>query len=328
MSNNLNEFFKNHKYILAPMAGVCDVAFRHICIENGCDLTYSEMISSMGLEYANEKTKDKLKLANNESKFVVQLFGHDSYVMAKQIEAICDLFDVYKTKNEHKRRKLLYIDINMACPAPKIVKKGDGAGLMCDIKKAQEIVSQCCKVSKVPITVKFRRGFNWGEDTSYEFAKTIEQAGASGLCIHGRYAKQYYRDKADWICIKKIADNVDVPVIGSGDIIDKNSAEKAFRTGVIAIMIGRAARGNPLIFNTVKGINKNADLKDKLTLARRQLDLFMYYKLKNICDMRKHCIWYTKGMPNSSYARKKFSKCSSYSDFIDVFNKIEEAYNF
>ena len=200
---DLTDFFDERWLILGPMAGVNDPVFRSLCIEHGATLTYTEMVSSKALSYKNAKTKNLLQLAPNEEKVVVQLFGHEPQTMAKEAHNIeIELGD-----------RLAYIDINMGCPARKIVKKGDGAALMTTPKLACEIVKACNDACKAPITVKFRRGYNSGEDTSAKFAEQISRAGASALCVHGRYATQYYRGEADFSVAEKICEVVDIPVI-------------------------------------------------------------------------------------------------------------------
>ena len=232
----MHDFFKNHKVMLAPMAGVNDVVFRKLCIENGAQLTYTEMISSKGLSYKNDKTESLLDLADNETQVVVQIFGHEPQVMAAQSASI----------SEKLGDKLAYLDINMGCPVKKLVKKGEGSALMKTPDLAAEIVKACVQESKVPVTVKFRRGYNTGNETCVDFARLMEQSGASAVAVHGRYATQFYRGKCSWDAIKRVADAVSIPVIGSGDITNAQNANKAFENyGVAAIMIGRAAQGNP-----------------------------------------------------------------------------------
>lgn len=278
--NNLKEYYKTHRYILAPMAGVNDVAFRQLCIEGGADLTYTEMISSMGLRFANHKTRDMLALADSEKQVVVQLFGHDPHTLSKQAA------DVEKDLSD----KLSYIDINMGCPAPKIVKKGDGASLMKQPELAAKIVSECKQACSCPITVKFRRGYNIGEESALYFAKLLQDAGADGVCVHGRYAQQYYRGEADWEIVGKIAEELEIPVVGSGDIVDAQTASNGFGHGVDAVMIGRAARGNPFIFDICKGSRPDVKAAEIIQTGKRHLQLFSELSPKLLKHMRKHCI--------------------------------------
>lgn len=189
--------------MLAPMAGINDPIFRSICIEHGALLTYTEMVSSKALSYKNEKTKNLLQLANNEDKVVVQLFGHEPKTIAEEAHNI----------ELELGSRLAYIDINMGCPARKIMKKGDGSALLKNQKLASEIVSACVDVCDIPITVKIRKGFEEDEDISLEFAKAMDRAGASAVCIHGRTAKQFYKGKADLTCGENLVKELEIPVI-------------------------------------------------------------------------------------------------------------------
>lgn len=203
MCKDLTKFFSNRWLMLAPMAGINDPVFRSICIEHGAMLTYTEMVSSKALSYKNEKTKNLLQLANNEDKVVVQLFGHEPQTIAKEAHNI----------ELELGSQLAYIDINMGCPARKITKKGDGSALLKNQKLASEIVSACVEACDIPITVKIRKGFEEDEDISLEFAKAIERAGASAVCIHGRTAKQFYKGKADLTCGENLVKELEIPVI-------------------------------------------------------------------------------------------------------------------
>lgn len=235
-NKKLKDFFSKRWLILAPMAGVNDPIFRQICIENGAQLTYTEMVSSKALSYNNSKTKNLLTLAKNEDKVVVQLFGHDPKTMAQEAHNI----------ELQLKDRLAYIDINMGCPARKITKKGDGAALMKTPSLACEIVSECNKACKSAITVKFRLGYNTGENNYFDFAKRIEQAGASAIAIHGRYATQFYKGESNIDEVEMVAKNVDVPVVYSGDVCNVKQAKEIIDgSSISAVMIGRASRGNP-----------------------------------------------------------------------------------
>lgn len=202
MIEDLKNFYNNHWLILAPMAGVNDVVFRSLCIEYGSYLTYTEMVSSKALSYKNEKTKNLLELAKNEDKVVVQLFGHEPETIAQQAHNI----------ELELGQKLAYIDINMGCPARKITKKGDGASLLKNKNLSSDIVKSCVNSCKVPITVKIRKAFD-DEDTSLEFAISMQNAGASAVCIHGRSAKQFYKGEADLESGLRLLRNLEIPVI-------------------------------------------------------------------------------------------------------------------
>lgn len=184
------------------MAGINDPIFRSICIDHGAMLTYTEMVSSKALSYKNEKTRNLLQLSNNEEQVVVQLFGHEPKTIAEEAKKI----------ETELGSKLAYIDINMGCPARKITKKGDGSALLKNIDLASEIVNCCSKTCEIPVTVKIRKGFE-DEDTSLDFAKAMQDAGASAVCIHGRTAKQFYKGEADISCGLKLAKKLNIPVL-------------------------------------------------------------------------------------------------------------------
>ncbi len=235
----ISTLLKQNPVLLAPMAGWTDVVYRSICKRMGAGLTYTEMVSAQGLEYGSSKTGEYLKVSGEEGKAVVQLFGSDPAVMAHQAQILCDEME----------GQLAAIDINMGCPARKVVRKGEGSALMKNPELAAQIVEQMVEVSSVPITVKFRRGFERGNDTALDFARAMEAAGASALCVHGRYAADLYHGKADWSTIRAVKEAVSVPVIASGDLMSAKDVVKCLcSTGADAAMIARGAQGNPWIF--------------------------------------------------------------------------------
>ena len=228
------------------MAGVSDMAFRTLCREQGADLTYTEMVSAKGLSYANEKTRHLLDLAQGEDMVAVQLFGHEPDTMASQAAWIEQVMG----------ENLAYIDINMGCPARKIVTKGDGSALMRDPDLAASIVFAVSRAVEHPVTVKFRRGWAMGCETAPEFAVRMQDAGAAAVAVHGRYAEQLYRGCADWGVIARVKQAVDVPVVGNGDVKCGADAVAITReTGCDAVMIARAAEGNPGVdFTALNGV--------------------------------------------------------------------------
>lgn len=278
--------FKNN-LILAPMAGVTDVAFRSICIDFGADAGVTEMISAKALAYDNKKTLDLLITAPNETIKIAQIFGSDPDIMAQMCASpALKKFDI--------------IDINMGCPAPKIVSNGEGSFLMTNIPLAENIIKACVQATSKPITVKFRSGFDNNNINAIEFAKMCERAGASAITIHGRTRSQMYSGKVDLDIIKEVKNSVSIPVIASGDVVDKASYDYTMKyTNCDAIMIGRGALGNPYVFGEITGKNTNVNKYDIISKHIKMLQ--EYYPLSFISrHIRKHLLWYLKGEQNAS----------------------------
>ncbi len=301
------------------MAGVSDEAFRTLCREQGANLTYTEMVSAKGLSYANRKTQNLLHLAPDEHEVAVQLFGHEPDTMAAQAAWVEDELG----------EALAYIDINMGCPARKIVSKGDGAALMNEPALASEIVRSVAAAITHPVTVKFRRGWANGEETAPTFAQQMEAAGASAVAVHGRFAQQFYRGMSDWGVIRRVKDAVEVPVIGNGDIRQGNDAVCMIdQTGCNAVMIARGAQGNPWIFAQARAALEHMPqpvpptVSERLAMARRHARLLAEREGRNIVRMRKHAAWYVAGLPGAAAARGKFNTCTTVEDFDAVFDEL------
>ena len=321
MGFDFNRFFAARPVLLAPMAGVSDEVFRFMAREQGADLAFTEMVSAQGLSYANEKTRGLLDLGPDEDFVAVQLFGHDPATMARQAAWIEDELG----------EGLAYLDINMGCPARKIVSKGDGSALMKDPKLAASIVSAVNAAAEHPVTVKFRRGWALGEETCVDFARALEQAGAAALTVHGRFAAQLYRGRADWDAIARVKRAVSVPVVGNGDVACGGDARALIAaTGCDAVMIARAAEGNPWVFSQVKAaLAGEAEPSAPSTAlrvetARRHARLLAERSGPSIVRMRKHAMWYVAGLPGAASSRGRFNHSTNLADFETVFDELLE----
>ncbi len=313
------DFFSERRLLLAPMAGVSDEAFRTLCREQGADLTYTEMVSAKGLSYANEKTRHLLHLAEGENQVAVQLFGHEPDVMADQARWV----------EQEMGETLAYLDINMGCPARKIVSKGDGSALMKTPDLAAAIVRAVSAAVEHPVTVKFRRGWSEGDETCVEFARRMEDAGAAAVAVHGRYALQLYRGRAEWDAIARVKVAVSIPVVGNGDVkCGADAVALVERTGCDAVMIARAAEGNPWVFAQCKaaltGMPEPAkpSVDERIAMARRHARLLAEREGRNIVRMRKHAMWYMTGLPGAAAARAKINACVLVEDFDRVFDEL------
>jgi len=299
---------------LAPMAGVTDLPFRLICKQFEASMLYTEMINAKAVCYEDKNTFEMLLVEEKEKPVAVQIFGSDPAFMAESAKILTQL------------KRFEIIDINMGCPAPKVVKSGDGSALMKDPKLAYEIVNKVKAATHLPITVKFRKGWDEQNVNALEFGILMQEAGADAVTLHGRTREQYYSGTADWEIIKELKEKLTIPVIANGDITSFEAAEQIIEiTKADALMIGRGAQGNPFIFKEVNDYMKSAILpkeispKQKIDTAINHYKLALKYKTqhKAVTEMRKHLGWYLKGLKNSARIKDHINKMYEPSDVIN-----------
>ncbi|MBC2577088.1 tRNA dihydrouridine synthase DusB [Peptostreptococcus russellii] len=306
------DFEVDNEVFLAPMAGVTDLPFRLICKEHGCGLLYTEMINAKALCFDDEKTKKMLNINDEEFPVAVQIFGSEAEYMARAAEILNDY------PNE-------ILDINMGCPAPKVVKNGDGSALMKNPELARKVLEAVVGKSKKPVSLKIRKG--WDEDNinALEIAKIAEDCGISAITIHGRTREQYYSGKADWDIIKAVKEELKIPVIGNGDVASVEDAIKIRQhTKCDAIMIGRGAQGNPWIFERINHYIKTGEIlpeptkEEKIDVAIKHIELAVKEDGEYVAvrEMRKHIGWYLKGMKHSAKFRDEINRMESVEEVI------------
>ncbi len=301
--------------ILAPMAGVTDLAFRSIVKNFGCDLVVSEMVSAQGLLYNSKKSDELLKTDTRERPYAVQLFGHDPAIMAKAASRIVHQYEPDM------------LDLNMGCPTPKIVKNGDGAALLRNPQLVADITRAVVDAVSIPVTVKIRLGWDSDSINCIDVAKRVEQAGASWLTVHARTREQLYAGKADWEWIKRIKQTVAMPIVGNGDIFTpQDAADKLELTGCDHIMVGRGALGDPWLFRRIARYLDTGELLpaptlgEKVSMALTHLRSKMQYRSESgaVREMRSHLAWYLKNVPHSSQIRASFNQATSYNEVMTL----------
>lgn len=309
-----NVTLKNN-LILAPMAGVTNQPFRMICKEFGPGMVCTEMASSRAIFHDDKKTNRLLNVEGEERPISFQIFGSDEETMG------------YAAKYVSKKADI--IDINMGCPAPKVVKNGDGSKLLLDLEQAEKIMKAVVENSEVPVTLKFRKGWDKENIVAVEIAKIAEKAGISAITVHGRTRTEFYSGVADLEIIRQVKQAVSIPVIGNGDVVDEETALQMFqKTGVDGIMIGRGSFGNPWIFKKIAYFLETGEKlpepckEEKLKIIKRHIELAVQEKGEiAVKELRKHISWYTKNLKNSSEFRNTINKIETQNELVE---KIEE----
>lgn len=321
MEWNISNIKVKNQIVLAPMAGICNSAFRRICKEMGCGLIYAEMVSDKAITYNNQKTIDMLYMREEERPIVQQIFGSDkeSFVEAAK----------YIYNNMHPD----IIDINMGCPVPKVALRAQaGAALLKSPNKIYDIVKAVVKAVPIPVTVKIRSGWDFNSINAVEVAKVAESAGASAICVHPRTRSQGYSGKADWSIIKAVKESVLIPVIGNGDIKNEKDVKRMLdETGCDAVMIGRGVLGNPwLIKNSINYLDGqpiiDVSISDKVDMCLKHLKYLVELKSEKMAclEIRNHIGWYFKGVPGANTLKNKVYQTSNIRDIIVILNEFKE----
>lgn len=308
----------DNNLILAPMAGVTNLPFRIICEKFEPGMVCTEMVSSKAIFYNDQKTRRLLNTEGEKRPISFQIFGSDEETMGYTAKYMSKIADI--------------IDINMGCPAPKVVKNGDGSKLLIDLEKAKRIMKVVVENSSVPVTVKIRKGWDKENIVAVQVAKIAEEVGISAITIHGRTRSEFYTGKADWDIIKEVKDSVKIPVIGNGDIVDEETAYQMFeKTGVDGIMIGRGSFGNPWIFRNIKHFLITGEKlpsptnSERLNVIKEHIDLAVEEKGEiAIKELRKHIAWYTKNLKNSSEFRNSINMIETKEQLIKTLNEYFE----
>ena len=298
--------------ILAPMAGVTNLPFRIVCKEFGPGLVCTEMASSRAMFHNEQKTKRLFNTEGEKRPISFQIFGSDEETMAYAAKYVSEFADI--------------IDINMGCPAPKVVKNGDGSKLLLNLEQAEKVIKAVVENSKVPVTLKIRKGWDKENIVATEIAKIAENAGISAITVHGRTRSEFYSGKADLEIIKKVKETVKIPVIGNGDIVDEESAYNMFeKTNVDGIMIGRGSFGNPWIFRNIKHYLETGEKlpapsnEEKLEIMKKHINLAVEEKGEiAVKELRKHIAWYTKNLKNSSEFRSKINTIETKGELLEM----------
>lgn len=306
-----------NRLVLAPMAGVTDLPFRLLCKEQGAGLLCMEMVSAKALAYHNKNTERLLEIEDREHPVSLQLFGSDPDIISQMAREI-------------EERPFDILDLNMGCPVPKVVNNGEGSALLKQPALVEEIVKKTVRAVQKPVTVKIRRGFDERHVNAVEIARIVESAGAAAIAVHGRTREQYYSGQADWEIIRQVKEAVSIPVIGNGDVNSPRAARAMLEeTGCDGIMIGRAAQGNPWIFQQIQTFLETGEepetpsLNQVCDMMLRHAQMQLLYKgdYTGLREMRKHIAWYTSGYPHSSRLRAKINGVESMEELVDLIER-------
>lgn len=315
----IGNFEFQYPVFLAPMAGVTDTPYRILAREMGCPLVYSEMVSDKGINYRNEHTLNMLKTEPKERPMAMQLFGAEADSVARAAEYVASLgcADI--------------LDFNMGCPAPKVVKNYEGSAMLKDPENAYRVLKALVAAVNMPVTVKMRIGWDDQHINIMEMAQLAQEAGVAAIAIHGRTREQFYRDQADWKIIGQVRESLHIPVIANGDVRSVQDLIKIRQvTGCEAVMVGRAAQGNPWIFRQLTEYLKTGavlpgpTMEERKAVIIRHLDMLLKFKGDYIGprEMRKHATWYTKGIKGSAELRCLFNQAVCRDDFLRILEKM------
>ncbi len=316
----IGNFEFEYPVFLAPMAGVTDTPYRILAREMGCPLVYSEMVSDKGINYRNEHTLNMLKTEQEERPMAMQLFGAEADSVARAAEYVAGLgcADI--------------LDFNMGCPAPKVVKNHEGSAMLKNPENAYRVLKALVGAVDMPVTVKLRIGWDEKSINIMEMAQLAQEAGVVAIAIHGRTREQFYRDQADWQIIGRVRESLRIPVIANGDVRNVQDLAKIRQvTGCEAVMVGRAAQGNPWIFRQLTEYLKTGavlpgpTIEERKEVIIRHLDMLLKFKGDYIGprEMRKHATWYTRGIKGSAELRCLFNQAVCRDDFLRVLEKMK-----